>query len=337
MLMSPLKTLSQVFQPLLLHCEPETAHRIAMLGFKLLAPALKPNKPKQSHHFLGLDFPNRVGLAAGFDKNAECLLAWQNLGFGFAEVGTVTALAQAGNPKPRIFRIPEKELLLNRMGFNNDGAETIARRIEQQRTRYKIHIPIGINIGKSKVVPLEDAVRDYLVSFRTLVDLADYIVINVSSPNTPGLRQLQTRENLKPLLDAISSENSKRRNPLPLLVKLSPDESMETLCTLADLAHECQFRGLVLTNTSIDKSLAPDAERFGAGGLSGKPLFEKCTSCLQTLKQHLGDRLILVGSGGIISAEHAEAKFQAGAHLVQIYTGFIYKGLSLLESAAKLS
>jgi dihydroorotate dehydrogenase len=323
-----------LLRKLLLSMPPEQAHRLAMGLLKLRSylPLPTPQTESPSLSYLGLKFPNHIGLAAGFDKNAECLLAWQILGFGFAEVGTVTALPQEGNPKPRIFRFPEQTSLLNRMGFNNDGCKKIAERITKQRSRHKIHIPIGVNIGKSKITPLEEADQDYLTSFRTLADLADYMVINVSSPNTPGLRNLQSVNLLKPLLDTLCSENAKRKTSLPLLLKLSPDLNTQDTLDIAELSLQSGLQGLIVSNTSVDFNLIPNP--YGNGGLSGSVLFEKSTDCLRHIHTSYGDKLLLVGSGGVMSAEHARLKKEAGAKLIQIYTGFIYEGPDLIRQIA---
>lgn len=326
-----MKHFEELLKKLLLTMEPESAHNCAMTLLKMRSHLPSFSRKGAEYTCFGLKFANRVGLAAGFDKNAENLLAWQKLGFGFAEVGTVTALPQEGNPKPRIFRFPEKHSLLNRMGFNNDGCDAIASRIEKQRKSHKITIPIGINIGKSKVAPLEDASPDYLKSFKRLADLADYIVVNVSSPNTPGLRHLQNTEHLKPLLQTLCNENAKRKVKRPLLLKLSPDLEVYELREIADLALQLELQALVLTNTSTDFSLIPDSEKHAPGGLSGSVLFQKSTECLHELSKHLGGKLPLIASGGVMSAQDAKAKVDAGAHLVQIYTGFVYKGPQLIR------
>lgn len=318
---------------LLLKLEPETAHACAMNLLKLQARRLPTQKTNEigSLKVWNLDFPNPLGLAAGFDKNAECLLAWQNLGFGFAEVGTVTAMPQEGNPKPRIFRFPQEKALLNRMGFNNDGCVQIAKRIEDQRKKYKIKIPIGINIGKSKLVDLDEAASDYLKSFQTLADLADYMVINVSSPNTPGLRDLQNFERLKPLLEILCSTNTKRKKSIPLLLKISPDMESSDTINLAELALKYSLQGLIVSNTSIQHDLLPLSRQYGAGGLSGKVIFQKSTECLRLLSREYAQKIVLIASGGIMSPEQALIKKDAGASLFQLYTGFIYEGPLLIS------
>lgn len=330
--------MESLIKSLLFRLNPETAHYCAMTLLQAYAqlPSM-PTPNENTYKSLGLSFANRVGLAAGFDKNAQCLAAWQKLGFGFAEVGTVTALPQTGNPKPRVFRYTEEKALLNRMGFNNDGCERIAERIAMQRNKHKITIPIGINIGKSKLTPLEDAASDYKKSFLTLADHADYMVVNVSSPNTPGLRNLQSTELLKPLLDVLCTENSKRVLKRPLLVKLSPDLNIQDFHHIADLALEFQLQGLIVSNTSTDFSIARPLERYGQGGISGKPLFEKSTECLKAIHSHIGKKLVLIASGGVMSGDDAKLKIEAGADLVQVYTGFIYEGPRLVREIATQS
>ena len=275
-----------------------------------------------------LQFRNPVGLAAGMDKNGVALRVWEKLGFGFVEIGTVTALPQSGNPKPRLFRFPELGALINRMGFNNNGARNLALRLETLRACGKWPaIPIGINIGKSKIIPLESAHADYLASFQLLYRHSDYVVLNVSSPNTPGLRNLQNVESLAKILGTLRDwEGSASK---PLLLKIAPDLAPKEITTIANLCEKEQLAGIVATNTTLDHSAISSSRRDEIGGLSGRPLREKSTAVIRQLRQTT--QLPIIGSGGIFSSADANEKFQAGAHLVQIYTGFIYRGPALIR------
>jgi dihydroorotate dehydrogenase len=275
----------------------------------------------------GLLFRNRIGLAAGFDKNAEILPASRALGFGFTEVGTVTRHAQPGNPVPRIFRRPEQQALINRMGFPNSGAEAMAAHLA--RCPRVPDFPIGINIGKSKVTPLPQAPEDYLHSFRTLYEAGDYFVVNVSSPNTPGLRDLQTPEALRAILTPLAEDNRFRANK-PLLVKIAPDLHLRDIDHILELAIGLKLHGIVATNTTIDQSSLSPARRE-TGGLSGAPLRQRSTEIIRHIHQRTMGRLPIIGAGGVITREDYLEKLEAGASLVQIYTGFIYQGPSLVR------
>lgn len=285
----------------------------------------------------GVRFPNRVGLAAGMDKDGRALAAWQALGFGFVEVGTVTARAQPGNPKPRLFTLPASDAVINRMGFNNAGAEALARRLAATGTP---GIPLGISIGKTKVVELEHAVADYVSSLTVLHPYADYVAINVSSPNTPGLRTLQDRGALTELLrelrrTAVSlAQRSGRHQVTPLLVKVAPDLSEHALGELLEVCSEHDVAGIIATNTTLDRrGLAPgDAHRAGeAGGLSGRPLHERATEVVRFVRAQVGDDLPIIGVGGICAPDDAERLLDAGANLVQLYTGFALHGPGLVR------
>lgn len=285
---------------------------------------------KNPVRLFGLTFPNPVGLAAGMDKEAEILGAWESLGFGFVEAGTVTARAQPGNDKPRCFRYPGQQALINRMGFNNSGAEAIAKRLSAQKSSGRWpRIPVGMNIGKSKVTALEDAPSDYATSFRLLLPFGDYFVINVSSPNTPGLRQLQDRESLSAIVRTLKSIDSTK----PLLVKIAPDLSDDAVKEMADLAEAEKLDGLIATNTTLDHSSVP-AGKDQTGGLSGSPLRTRSTQVLGILRERTN--LPIIASGGVMSAESAKEKLDAGASLVQIYTGFIYRGPGLIRDIANI-
>lgn len=318
-------------KPILFRMDPERAHNFTMRCLKMLpSRSFSETDTSHSYKFSGIEFMNPVGLAAGMDKNAECLLAWQSLGFGFVEVGTVTALEQAGNPKPRLFRIKEHRALFNRMGFNNDGAQIIAKRIAKQRQSGKLKIPIGVNIGKSAVVPLQEAALDYAESFTILADLADYIVINVSSPNTANLRMLQESNSLSRILEPIASKNARRATPKALLVKLAPDLDDREAIGISKTAIEAGASGLIVSNTTIH-NLGVSALPEGGGGLSGAPLFNRSTSLLALVRQAIGPKPLLIGSGGIMSANDAIIKMENGANLVQVYSGLVYHGPELIS------
>lgn len=324
----------RVVRPLLFSLDPETAHHLALGSLRiasafpaLLAPLRCFRPPDEPITVLGLKFRNRIGLAAGFDKNGVALPAWEALGFGFVEIGTVTARPQPGNPKPRIFRYPDQQALINRLGFNNDGADAVAARLQTLRARGRWPgIPIGINIGKSKVTPIDAAAEDYLYSFRKLREFADYIVLNVSSPNTPGLRTLQAHDALAELLKAITAENSD--TPRPVLLKIAPDLSLDELEQIIGACDAHGISGIVATNTTLDHSAVPP-ERDQIGGLSGVPLRTRSTEFVRAIRQRT--KLPIIGVGGITDAESAREKFAAGAALLQVYTGYIYRGPGLLR------
>jgi dihydroorotate dehydrogenase len=320
-----------LFRPLLFSLDPETAHRLALTGLRLTGSLLpKPDDKTTPVSVFGLNFRHRVGLAAGLDKNGVALPAWEALGFAFAEIGTVTARPQPGNPPPRVFRYPKKKALINRLGFNNDGAEVVANRLGALRRRGRWpRIPIGINIGKSRDTPLDGAVEDYRCSFRKLQAYADYIVLNVSSPNTPGLRELQEPSHLAVLLNAINAE----RGNTPILIKIAPDLDPPALEKLIDVCESNQVAGIIATNTTLDHS-AIDASEDEEGGLSGAPLEEKSTTIVRQLA--CKTRTPIIGCGGIFNAASGRAKLEAGASLLQVYTGFIYRGPALIRELARL-
>lgn len=273
----------------------------------------------------GVTFTNPVGLAAGFDKNAIAFRALAALGFGFVEVGTVTALAQPGNPKPRMFRLPADKALINRLGFNNEGAEAVQERLALTRGMKEATIPLGINLGKSKVTPLENATRDYLTSFRLLKPFGDYFVVNVSSPNTPDLRKLQEKERLDELLGALQQQN---RGVVPLLVKIAPDLSLEQIDDVLSLIEKHKLAGIIATNTTIQRpTLASNAGVTAeTGGLSGAPLKELANQCIRHIAKQTQGKMPILGVGGLFTAEDAYEKLKLGASLVQSYTGFVYEG-----------
>jgi dihydroorotate dehydrogenase len=321
-------------RPLLFSLDAETAHHLTIgllqrashfdHALRVLKPFQASSKPKT---LFGLEFPNPIGLAAGLDKNGVALPAWAALGFGFIEIGTVTAKAQPGNPKPRIFRLPQQQALINRLGFNNDGADAIAQRLAALRESGRWPaVPVGINIGKSRATPLEQATEDYLYSFRLLRDFADYITLNISSPNTPGLRELQEPEKLSELLYAIGKDAGTA--PKPLVLKISPELSGAELKAILAVCEENGVSGIIATNTTLDhSSIAPQLDQ--TGGLSGAPLRDKSTALVREINAR--STIPVIASGGIFDAESAREKFQAGALLIQLYTGLVYRGPQLLR------
>lgn len=332
--MSAAGTYERFVRPILFSLPPETSHHLALgslraasslpFALRALHSFQPPARPKT---LFGLNFPNPLGLAAGFDKNGVALPAWAALGFGFIEIGTVTAKAQPGNPKPRIFRYPRQEGLINRLGFNNDGAEVVAARLRSlQRSGRWPEIPVGINIGKSKITPIEEAADDYLLSFRLLGEFADYIVLNVSSPNTPDLRTLQGDRALDRLVGAVQKENQTSRKPI--LVKIAPDLLLSDLEQILATCEANGVAGIIATNTTLDHAAIP-TELDQSGGLSGRPLREKSTEFVRAITAR--SRLPVIASGGISDAASAREKLEAGAQLLQVYTGYVYRGPGLLR------
>ncbi|GAB4004584.1 quinone-dependent dihydroorotate dehydrogenase [Nocardioides ultimimeridianus] len=316
--------------------DPEKAHHLAFGAIRAAGPVLArapfPGKPVQA---LGLTFPNVLGLAAGFDKLGVGYDALAGLGFGHVEIGTVTALAQPGNPQPRLFRLVEDRAVINRMGFNNDGAAAVAQRLSAHRRRSGRGPILGINLGKSKVVPDEDQAAveaDYATSTRLLTPYADYLVVNVSSPNTPGLRNLQAVEKLAPLLAHVRrvADETRPDHRVPLLVKIAPDLADEDVTAVAEMALSLRLDGIIATNTTISRNgLRASPEKVaacGAGGLSGAPLRERSTEVVRRLRARVGHDLTLIGVGGISTAADARERLEAGADLLQGYTAFIYGG-----------
>lgn len=328
-----------VLKPLLFRSDPERVHDWVMraLAFcagrpgalRLIRAACSVQDERLKTQAFGLTFPNPIGLAAGFDKNAVAVPTWAALGFGFVEVGSVTAHAQPGNPRPRLFRLPEDAALVNRMGFNNAGAETVARRLSALRASGGVPVPLGVNVGKSKLTPLDEAPQDYLTSLEELWPHADYFAINVSSPNTPGLRALQERERLDELLGAVTAFAAAQPVRKPILLKLAPDLTDAQLTEVAELAAEHGLAGLIATNTTVSREglSAPTGE---AGGLSGRPLRARSLAVLRFLRG-LGTGLPLVSVGGIFSPGDVYERLSAGASLVQLYTGLVYEGPLLLK------
>lgn len=317
----------QLFRPAIFLLPPERAHRAAIRALQLgLSPAKRVLSPMLYTKVAGLSLANPVGLAAGFDKNAECFTGALRAGFGFAEIGTVTPRPQAGNPQPRIFRLVEQEAVINRLGFNNEGAEAAAARL-RRRTGEGI---VGGNIGKNK--ESTDAIADYLTAMRAVYPYVDYITANISSPNTPGLRALQAADELRALVDALHAERATLGTRKPIFIKIAPDGDAAMFEAIAEVAKATQLDGLLVSNTTISRTAVqgcPHAEEMG--GLSGKPLFAPSTETLRTMYQLTGGTVPLIGVGGIASAEDAYAKIRAGASLVQLYTALIYQGVGLVE------
>lgn len=324
-------------RPFLFSLDSEQAHHLALKVLQCLPVTGVMSTPPLSDPYLtqelwGLRFPNPVGLAAGYDKNAAAPLAWSALGFGFAELGTITAQAQSGNPKPRIFRLEQDQALINRLGFNNEGAVAVAIRLAHRLPPGRPHpIPLGFNIGKSKIAPLEQAMEDYVESYSRLFPFADYLVVNVSSPNTPELRKLQEPERLARLLETLLAANRRlaeqwRMLPKPLLVKIAPDLSDEEVKEIARLALAVGVAGLIATNTTVARPASLRSSVQQEGGLSGRPLAQRATKVLRLLFRAVEGKLPLIGVGGIFSVRDAYARMRAGASLIQVYTGLIYEG-----------
>ena len=333
--------LYQLIRPLLFTLDAEKAHD---LSFALLrgvsrspfAGLTRYPQVDDPVEIMGIRFPNRVGLAAGLDKNGRYIDALAGFGFGFVEVGTITPVAQPGNPKPRLFRLPQVDAIINRMGFNNLGVEYLIEQVKERSSR----IPLGINIGKNKVTPNDDAVNDYLICLRAAYRHADYITINISSPNTPGLRELQFGENLKKLLSELKTEQGKLHGQyaryVPLAVKVAPDLTDEEIHELAETFKTCQMDALIATNTTNSRDEVRGLSHAEeTGGLSGAPIIDKSNHVLSVFKQALGDEIPIIGVGGINSAKDAVSKIEAGADLVQIYSGLIYQGPDLVSASAE--
>ena len=334
-----------LIKPIFFLFSPETIHHIvfAMVKFSARIPlkmwtwkkmfCLENDRLKRE--VFGLTFDNPVGLAAGFDKDAKLYNELAAFGFGFIEIGTLTPKGQPGNPKPRLFRLLQDEALINRMGFNNGGVEEAVERLKKRNTQ----IMIGGNIGKNKVTPNEDATRDYEISFEALFSYVDYFVVNVSSPNTPGLRELQDKEPLTKLLMRLQELNTAKESRKPILLKIAPDLTDAQLDDIIAIVQDSKIDGVIATNTTIDRSMLTtdqnDVEAIGNGGLSGKPLKARSTDVIRYLSKKSNKAFPIIGVGGIHSAEDAIEKLEAGASLVQLYTGFIYEGPALIKRINK--
>lgn len=330
----------------LFHFPPEPVHHFSM-SMLHTACSVRPIKniisknfsyhhPSLEKELFGLHFKNPVGLAAGFDKNAMYLNELEALGFGYVEIGTVTPKAQPGNEQPRVFRLPKDKALINRMGFNNEGVNAVRSRLEKWN---KTPMLIGGNIGKNKITANEDAWKDYEICFKELFDVVDYFVVNVSSPNTLGLRELQEKESLRKILSHLQNINQSKQKAKPLLLKIAPDLTKEQLDDIVDLSFEIKLDGLVATNTTIGREglLTPDSQlqAIGAGGLSGKPLTARSTEVVQYLSRQTKNQIPIIASGGIFTGGDAKEKLNAGASLVQIWTGFIYEGPAIVKNICK--
>lgn len=334
----------ELIKPLFFKFDPENIHHVVtgglrrvnqIWGVKLLLKKLYQFEDKRlEREVMGLKFKNPLGLAAGFDKNATLIEDFAELGFGFIEIGTVTPLPQPGNEKPRMFRLPQDQGLINRMGFNNQGVDVVAARLKQVNRKGLI---IGGNIGKNKITPNEDAVNDYIKCFDRLFDVVDYFVVNVSSPNTPGLRELQEKEPLKHILNTLQQRNMKDGVSRPILLKIAPDLTNSQLDDIIEIVSETKITGVIATNTTLSREnlISSPTLKNQSGGLSGKPLSERSTEVIRYLSEKSNKSFVIIGVGGIHSAQDALEKIEAGASLIQIYTGFIYEGPALIKRILK--
>jgi dihydroorotate dehydrogenase len=329
-----------LIKPVLFLFDPEKVHHFtfSLLRFLNKIPGVSyliksfysVEDPKLEREVFGLTFKNPVGLAAGFDKDAKLYNELSNFGFGFIEIGTLTPKSQEGNPKKRLFRLIEDEAIINRMGFNNNGVLNAVERLKQNK-----NVLIGGNIGKNKITPNEEAVNDYKVCFEALFDHVHYFVVNVSSPNTPNLRALQEKEPLTFLLKELQFENAKKSNPKPILLKIAPDLTDEQLLDIIDIVNETKIAGVIATNTTISRENIHSVKKDEVGGLSGKPLTKRSTEVIRFLSEKSGKAFPIIGVGGIHSANDAVEKLEAGASLIQLYTGFIYEGPKLIKQINK--
>ncbi len=339
-----LKALYSIFKPLIFLISPEKAHHITVslwkfiLAIPLLSSIVRKNLRVESKslekELFGLKFSNPVGLAAGFDKDGKYYHPMAQLGFGFVEIGTVTPLGQDGNPQPRLFRLPKDKGLINRMGFNNEGVDALVERLKKQENQKRNYI-IGGNIGKNKITPNEKAVDDYVICFEKLFAYVDYFVVNVSSPNTPNLRDLQDKEPLTHLLNTLQKLNNQKESRKPILLKIAPDLTSSQLDDIIEIVASTKIDGIIATNTTISRDgLNTSSElinSIGAGGLSGTPVKERSTEIIKYLHTKSGGSFPIVGVGGIDSPEAAKAKLNAGASLIQIYSGMVYYGPTIVR------
>ena len=328
-----------ILRPLLFLFDPEKVHHftfkmiriLTKIGFGFVFRSLwQVNSPKLEREVFGLTFKNPVGLAAGFDKDAKLYKELDNVGFGFIEIGTVTPKPQEGNPKKRLFRLKGDQAIINRMGFNNGGVQATLERLKKNK-----NVLIGGNIGKNKVTPNDQALKDYIICFNTLFDEVDYFVVNVSSPNTPGLRELQDKEPLTALLNALQDENTKQDIQKPILLKIAPDLTDEQLLDIIQIVQDTKLDGVIATNTTISRDGLQDINKEEVGGLSGKPLTDRSTLVIRFLSEKSNRAFPIIGVGGIHSAKDALEKLDAGASLIQLYTGFVYKGPQLIKNINK--
>lgn len=332
-------------RPILFSIDAEKIHHLVFKFLKFggkipgmnksLSSGFDYNNPKLSRTLFGLSFKNPVGLAAGFDKDAKLIDELASFGFGFIEIGTLTPKPQAGNDKPRLFRLPKDKALINRMGFNNEGVLAAAERLKKRKS----NVIVGGNIGKNKITPNENALDDYIFCFNALYEHVDYFVVNVSSPNTPGLRELQEKEPLTKLLNDVKKLSLSKPKPKPVLLKIAPDLTNEQLKDIVEILKTTNTDGIIATNTTISRegllTEKSEVEKIGNGGLSGAPLRHKSTQVIRFLRKELGKNYPIVAVGGIMNADDAVEKIKAGADLVQVYTGFIYDGPSIVKSINK--
>ncbi len=334
-----------LIRPIFFLFDPEKIHHFTFSALKFLGtiPGVRSIWKSMYHvknkslkrEFFGITFDNPIGLAAGFDKDARLIDELSCMGFGFIEIGTLTPEGQPGNDKPRLFRLPKDKAVINRMGFNNEGVQPAVTRLKRRKSK----VIVGGNIGKNKITPNEDAARDYALAFEALFPLVDYFVVNVSSPNTPNLRALQDKEPLTALLQNLKERNASKSKSKPILLKIAPDLSDEQLKDIVEITKEVSLDGLIATNTTISreglKTSAKRIEKIGAGGLSGAPVRKQSTHVIKFLRTHLGPDFPIIAVGGIMNADDAMEKFDAGASLVQLYTGFIYEGPSIVKQINK--
>ena len=330
----------KLIKPFLFRFDPEAVHYFTFSAIKLLSAlpfasaiirALYLVKDQRlEREVFGLKFPNPVGLAAGFDKNAVLFKELSNFGFGFIEIGTLTPKGQAGNPKKRLFRLQEDEAIINRMGFNNEGVDDAVKRLKKNK-----NVLIGGNIGKNKITPNEEAVNDYIYCFNALFDYVDYFVVNVSSPNTPNLRALQDKEPLTHLLSTLKELNEEKNAPKPILLKIAPDLSDDQLLDIIDIVTSVKIDGVIATNTTLNREGLQSKHKEEAGGLSGKPLTQRSTEVIRFLVEKSNNAFPIIGVGGIHSPDDAIEKLNAGAALVQLYTGFVYEGPAAVKNINK--
>lgn len=330
----------QLIRPILFCFDPEAVHHFTFSAVRfankipglssLFKSIYEVNDKRLEREVFGLKFKNPVGLAAGFDKDAKLYQELSNFGFGFIEIGTLTPKGQEGNPKQRLFRLREDSAIINRMGFNNGGVQEAVQRLKKNKG-----VLIGGNIGKNKVTPNEEAVKDYEICFNALFDYVDYFVVNVSSPNTPNLRALQDKEPLTQLLQTLQNLNNTKSAPKPILLKIAPDLTDEQLLDIIDIVKETKIAGVIATNTTISREGLQSVNKIEAGGLSGKPLTQRSTEVIRFLSEKSNKAFPIIGVGGIHTAEDAIEKLEAGACLVQLYTGFIYEGPALIKAINK--
>lgn len=328
----------QLVKPFLFALDPEYSHDLTFSVLKFLNHCGAFSQKKTFPHeinCMGLKFPNPIGLGAGLDKNGDCLSAWAYMGFGFIEIGTITPKPQNGNPKPRLFRLPSSYALINRMGFNNKGVDYLIEKLNKK----SFNCPVGVNIGKNRDTSLLLAHEDYLYCFRKVYQYADYVTVNLSSPNTPGLKDLQHGESLKSIIVPLKMEQNqlsdKFGKKVPLLVKISPDLLDDELKSIIDILMGLEIDGVIATNTTLRRDNIEGHHAKEEGGLSGKPLFNPSTQIVKSIYQQTGDKLPIIAIGGVMSALDAKEKFKAGAKLIQLYTGLIYRGPGLVEEIAK--